>query len=98
MIKEGVDIKLVESSFVMLVNMFSEFGITVNYPQLFIDTLDESIHRFDARCDIFALFTPSESIRQALTNSNLIADMHQVGIYIESDRYTRKAIVSIPNF
>ena len=77
--------------------LFADYNIILIYPGLFVDEMDDAKFMFNAKCDVFDLFTPDEHTRKLYTNSSLIADVLQVGISIAPDHYNRKAIVSIPN-
>ncbi|MBE6187929.1 MAG: hypothetical protein E7143_02250 [Rikenellaceae bacterium] len=91
----------IEQIFNRLTMLFNDFGIEIIYPRLFVDRMNDQIHTFDSRCDVFRLFSISEEMRLAYSKENdLIVDIIQVGVKIQSltPAYNRKAIVSIPNF
>ena len=97
LISMGFDICTIEDAFMRMKALFADYNIILIYPGLFVDEMDDAKFMFNAKCDVFDLFTPDEHTRKLYTNSSLIADVLQVGISIAPDHYNRKAIVSIPN-
>lgn len=97
LISMGFDICAIEDAFMRMKALFADYNIILIYPELFVDEMDDTKFMFNAKCDVFDLFTPDEQTRRLYTNSSLIADVLQVGISIAPDHYNRKAIVSIPN-
>lgn len=99
LIKNKFDVDKVEKIFNRLKILFNEFGIEIIYPRLFVDHMNESEYTFDPRCEVFKLFPISEEMRVRYSKqADLIIDIVQIGVRIPSEQYSRKAIVSIPNF
>ena len=101
LIRNKFNVDKIEQIFNRLTMLFNDFGIEIIYPRLFVDRMNDQIHTFDSRCDVFRLFPISEEMRLAYSKENdLIVDIIQVGVKIQSvtPAYNRKAIVSIPNF
>lgn len=99
LIKNKFNVDKVEQIFNRLKMLFNEFGIEIIYPRLFVDHMDEQQYTFDPRCEVFKLFPISENMRILYSKqTDLIIDIVQIGVKIPAEQYSRKAIVSIPNF
>lgn len=99
LIKNKFNVDKVEQIFNRLKMLFNEFGIEIIYPRLFVDHMDEQQYTFDPRCEVFKLFPISEDMRILYSKqTDLIIDIVQIGVKIPAEQYSRKAIVSIPNF
>lgn len=99
LIKNKFNVDKVEQIFNRLKILFNEFGIEIIYPRLFVDHMDEQQYTFDPRCEVFKLFPISEDMRILYSKqTDLIIDIVQIGVKIPAEQYSRKAIVSIPNF
>ena len=99
LIRNGFDVDRIEQIFGRLNLLFNDFGIEIIFPRLFVDNLNDQLHTFDPRCDVFKFFPITEGMRQSyVSQTDLIVDVIQIGIRIPAENYVRKAIVSIPNF
>lgn len=99
LIKNKFNVDKIEQIFNRLKMLFNDFGIEIIYPRLFVDRMNEQQYTFDPRCEVFKLFPISEDMRMSYsTQTDLIIDIVQIGVKIPAEQYSRKAIVSIPNF
>ncbi len=99
LIKNKFNVDKIEQIFNRLKMLFSDFGIEIIYPRLFVDKMNDQQYTFDPRCEVFKLFPINEEMRMLYSKqTDLIVDIIQIGVKIPSDNYSRKAIVSIPNF
>lgn len=99
LIKNKFNVDKIEQIFNRLKMLFSDFGIEIIYPRLFVDKMNDQQYTFDPRCEVFKLFPINEEMRIMYSKqTDLIVDIIQIGVNIPSDNYSRKAIVSIPNF
>ena len=99
LIKNKFDVDKIEHIFNRLEILFNDFGIEIIYPRLFVDKMNDQQYTFDPRYEVFKLFPINEEMRMSYSKqSDLIVDIIQIGIKIQSINYSRKAIVSIPNF
>lgn len=99
LIKNKFNVDKIELIFNRLKMLFNDFGIEIIYPRLFVDKMNDQQYTFDPRCEVFKLFPINEEMRMLYSKqTDLIVDIIQIGVKIPSDNYSRKAIVSIPNF
>lgn len=99
LIKNKFKVDIVEKIFNRLRILFNEFGIEIIYPRLFVDHMNDLQYTFDPRCEVFKLFPIDEDMRMRYSKqTDLIIDIVQIGVRIPVEQYSRKAIVSIPNF
>ncbi len=99
LIKNKFNVDMIEQIFNRLKMLFNDFGIEIIYPRLFVDKMNDQQYTFDPRCEVFKLFPISEEMRMSyIKQSDLIVDIIQIGVKIPSVHYSRKAVVSIPNF
>ncbi len=99
LIKNKFNVDKIEQIFNRLKMLFSDFGIEIIYPRLFVDKMNDQQYTFDPRCEVFKLFPINEEMRMLYSKqTDLIVDIIQIGVKIPSENYSRKAIVSIPNF
>lgn len=99
LIKNKFNVDKIEQIFNRLKMLFNDFGIEIIYPRLFVDKMNDQQYTFDPRCEVFKLFPINEEMRMLYSKqTNLIVDIIQIGVKIPSENYSRKAIVSIPNF
>lgn len=99
LIKNKFNVDKIEQIFNRLKMLFSDFGIEIIYPRLFVDKMNDQQYTFDPRCEVFKLFPINEEMRMSYSKqTDLIVDIIQIGVKIPSENYSRKAIVSIPNF
>ena len=99
LIKNKFKVDIVEKIFNRLRILFNEFGIEIIYPRLFVDHMNDQQYTFDPRCEVFKLFPIDEDMRMRYSKqTDLIIDIVQIGVRIPVEQYSRKAIVSIPNF
>lgn len=99
LIKNKFNVDKIEQIFNRLKMLFNDFGIEIIYPRLFVDKMNDQQYTFDPRCEVFKLFPINEEMRMLYSKqTDLIVDIIQIGVKIPSENYSRKAIVSIPNF
>lgn len=99
LIKNKFNVDKIEEIFNRLKMLFNDFGIEIIYPRLFVDKMNDQQYTFDPRCEVFKLFPINEEMRMSYSKqTDLIVDIIQIGVRIPSENYSRKAIVSIPNF
>lgn len=99
LIKNKFNVDKIEQIFNRLKMLFNDFGIEIIYPRLFVDKMNDQQYTFDPRCEVFKLFPINEEMRMSYSKqTDLIVDIIQIGVKIPSENYSRKAIVSIPNF
>lgn len=99
LIKNKFNVDKIEQIFNRLKMLFNDFGIEIIYPRLFVDKMNDQQYTFDPRCEVFKLFPINEEMRMSYSKqTDLIVDIIQIGVRIPSENYSRKAIVSIPNF
>ena len=99
LIKNKFNVDKIEQIFNRLKMLFNDFGIEIIYPRLFVDKMNDQQYTFDPRCEVFKLFPINEEMRMLYSKqTDLIVDIIQIGVKIPSEKYSRKAIVSIPNF
>lgn len=99
LIKNKFNVDTIEQIFNRLKMLFNDFGIEIIYPRLFVDKMNDQQYTFDPRCEVFKLFPINEEMRISYSKqTDLIVDIIQIGVRIPSENYSRKAIVSIPNF
>lgn len=99
LIKNKFNVDKIEEIFNRLKMLFNDFGIEIIYPRLFVDKMNDQRYTFDPRCEVFKLFPINEEMRLSYSRqTDLIVDIIQIGVKIPSENYSRKAIVSIPNF
>ena len=99
LIKNKFNVDKIEQIFNRLKMLFNDFGIEIIYPRLFVDKMNDHLYTFDPRCEVFKLFPISEEMRMTYSKQiDLIVDIIQIGVKIPVENYSRKAIVSIPNF
>lgn len=99
LIKNKFNVDKIEQIFNRLKMLFNDFGIEIIYPRLFVDKMNDQQYTFDPRCEVFKLFPINEEMRMSYSKqTDLIVDIIQIGVKIPSEKYSRKAIVSIPNF
>ena len=99
LIKNKFNVDMIEQIFNRLKMLFNDFGIEIIYPRLFVDKMNDQQYTFDPRCEVFKLFPINEEMRMLYSKqTDLIVDIIQIGVKIPSENYSRKAIVSIPNF
>lgn len=99
LIKNKFNVDKIEEIFNRLKMLFNDFGIEIIYPRLFVDKMNDQRYTFDPRCEVFKLFPINEEMRLSYSRqTDLIVDIIQIGVKIPSEKYSRKAIVSIPNF
>lgn len=99
LIKNKFNVDKIEQIFNRLKLLFNDFSIEIIYPRLFVDRMNDQQYTFDPRCEVFKLFPISEDMRMSYSKqADLIIDIVQIGVKIPSENYSRKAIVSIPNF
>ena len=99
LIKNKFNVDKIEQIFNRLKMLFNDFGIEIIYPRLFVDKMNDQQYTFDPRCEVFKLFPINEEMRTSYSKqTDLIVDIIQIGVKIPSEKYSRKAIVSIPNF
>ncbi len=99
LIKNKFNVDKIEQIFNRLKMLFYDFGIEIIYPRLFVDKMNDQQYTFDPRCEVFKLFPINEEMRMLYSKqTDLIVDIIQIGVKIPFENYSRKAIVSIPNF
>ena len=99
LIQNHVKVVEIERIFNRFKTLLNDFGIELIYPRLFVDRMDNQKYTFDPRNEVFRLFPLNDEKRQTyIKQSDVIIDIIQIGIRIPSEQYTRKPIVSIPNF
>lgn len=99
LIKNKFNVDKIEQIFNRLKILFNDFGIEIIYPRLFVDKMNDQQYTFDPRCEVFKLFPINEEMRMLYSKqTDLIVDIIQIGVKLPSENYSRKAIVSIPNF
>lgn len=101
LVSEGFDVDTIQTLFVMFKNLFTDLGIDMVYPHLFIDKYDERLHKDTLRCDVFTLFVPPVELQSKLKTreyEDVVVDITRVGIPTSKLSSRHMALVSLPIF